>query len=36
MMAAECHQRLDSFDTGLIGDHPAGRRFNDIKRLQKP
>jgi hypothetical protein len=33
MMTAECHHRLDSFDTGLIHDSPAVWRFNGIKRL---
>ena len=33
MTTAECHHRLDSFDTGVIHDYPAVRRFNGIKRL---
>jgi hypothetical protein len=33
MTTAECHHRLDSFDTELTRDYPAVRRFNGIKRL---
>jgi hypothetical protein len=33
MTTAECHHRLDSFDTGLIHDSPAVLRFNGIKCL---
>jgi hypothetical protein len=33
MTTAECHHRLDSFNTGLIPDYPAVRRFNGIRHL---
>ena len=33
MTMAECHHRLDSFDTSLMHDYPALRSFNGIKRL---
>jgi hypothetical protein len=33
MTVAECHRRLDSFDTGLFHDDRAIWLFSGIKRL---